>query len=180
MNAPQGRCYWAVAPFSPTPPFQIYAGTEHEPVRASTTAIVNAAGRGDPQFSVIVPVKARPVLVLTSTLKPFDDVLALRLRALDKLTVGDQERVRAHDDDGLFYLQPDVFAGLPKENAAIVSALLRLPVSAIDTSRELGQMDANELRVVHERVARAHDLKLDMLALEQARRLVQRLRAADR
>jgi hypothetical protein len=68
------------------------------------------------------------------------------------------------------------FAGLPQENAAIVSALVRVPVGAIATERELGTLNDNELRVVHERVARAHGLRLDLLALEQAQRLIKRLR----
>lgn len=176
MNAPQGRCYWAVVPFSPKPPFRIYAGTDRAPIEATTGSIVNAARKGDPQFDAIVPVKARPVIVLTEVLPPFDDALVLRLRTFDKLTAAEQARVRAHDDDGLFHLDPARFAGLPQENAAIVSALVRVPAAAIDTSRELGSVNDNELRVLHERVARAHGLRLDVLALEQAQRLVERMR----
>lgn len=176
MNAPQGRCYWAVAPFSPVPPFRVYAGPDHEPLRATTASIVAAARSGDPQFDVIVQVKARPVLVLTETLKPFDEVLALRLRTFDKLDDAEQQQVRAHRDDGLFRLDPARFPSLPKENAAIITALLRLPVTALDSSIELGTLNDNELRVVHERVARAHGLKLDMLALQQAQKLIERLR----
>lgn len=177
MNAPRGRCYWAVAPFSPAPPFRIYAGAGHAPIETSTTAIVTAARSGDPQFDAIVAVKARPVLVLTEILKPFDEVLALRLRTFDKLTASDRQRVRAHQDDVLFHLDPQRFPGLPKENAAIVTALLRLPMAAIDTSQEQGTLDINELRLLHERVVRAHDLKLDIAILTQAQQLIERLRA---
>jgi hypothetical protein len=173
--APQGRCYWAVVPFSPTPPFRIYAGTDREPLEVTTTAIVNAARKGDPQFDAIVPVKARPVLVLTELLAPFDEVLALRLRTFDKLSATEQQHVREHQDDALFHLDPAAFPGLPQENAAIVSALVRVPAGAIATSSELGALNDNELRVVHERVARAHKLRLDMLALEQAQRLIKRM-----
>ena len=175
MIAPQGRCYWAVVPFSPAQPFRIYAGTERAPLAVTTTAIVNAARKGDPQFDAIVPVKARPVLVLTELLAPFDEVLALRLRTFDKLSAAEQQRVREHQEDALFHLEPAAFAGLPQENAAIVSALVRVPVGAIATERELGTLNENELRVVHERVARAHGLRLDMLALEQAQQLIKRL-----
>jgi hypothetical protein len=181
VNAPQGRCYWAIAPFSPASPFRLYAGTEHEPIPATTRSMVTAARTGgDPQFDAIVAVKARPILVLTETLQPFGEVLALRLRTFDKLTAADQKRVREQQDDGLFHLDPARFSKLPQENAAIVTALLRLPVSAIDTSEEHGVLNTNELRVVHERVARAHGLNLDLLALGQAQRLIERMRSRDR
>lgn len=180
MNAPQGRCYWAIAPFSPASPFRLYAGTEHEPIPATTRSMVTAARTGgDPQFDAIVAVKARPILVLTETLQPFGEVLALRLRTFDKLTAADQKRVREQEDDGLFHLDPALFSKLPQENAAIVTALLRLPVSVIDTSEEHGVLNTNELRVVHERVARAHGLNLDLLALGQAQRLIDRMRSRD-
>lgn len=179
MIAPQGRCYWAVVPFSPKPPFRIYAGTDREPLEVTTAAIVNAARKGDPQFDAIVPVKARPVLVLTEVLAPFDEVLTLRLRTFDKLSAAEQRHVRDHQDGALFHLDPATFPGLPQENAAIVSALVRVPVGAIATDRELGALNENELRVVHERVARAHGLRLDMLALEHAQRLIERMRAQE-
>ena len=60
--------------------------------------------------------------------------------------------MRGDDAEGLFHLDPTRFPGLGQENAAIITALLRLPVSAIDTSEELGTLEV--LRAVHERVAR--------------------------
>jgi hypothetical protein len=177
VNAPQGRCYWAVVPFAASEPFRIYAGTEREPFTASTASLVAAVRKGDPQFDAIVPVKARPILVLSERLDPFDDVLALRLRSFDKLSREEQDRVREHEDEGLFHLDPSSFPHLPAENAAIITALVRVPVSAIDTSVELGRVNVTELRVIHERVARAHDLKLDALVLAQAQRLIKSMQA---
>lgn len=177
MNAPEGRAYWAVAPFSPAPPFEIYAGTEHKPFQATTRQIVRAARKGgDPQLDAIVAVKARPVLVITALPEPYDEVLALRLRTFDKLTDDEQEQVRGHRDDALFHLEPGRFPGLPAENAAIVTALLRLPISAIDSGDELGTLSESELRVVHERVARAHGLRLDTLVLAKAQELIEHFR----
>jgi len=75
---------------------------------------------------------------------------------------------------GLFHLKPDRFEGLPVENAAIVSSLLRLPAAALDRRTSLGGLDDNELRALHERVARAHRLRLDNLVLERAQSLLQR------
>lgn len=129
------------------------------------------------EFVLLTPVKARPVLVVTDVLQPHDEVLALRLHRLEKLASDEAERVRNHDDPALFHLAPHSFPGLPVENAAIVTGLLRLPVAAIDTSTELGNLNENELRVVHERLARAHGLNLEMLVLEKARELLKRLKS---
>lgn len=129
------------------------------------------------EFTVLTPVKARPVLVVTDVLDPHDEVLALRLQRLEKLTPADAQRVRAFEDEALFHLAPESFPGLPVENAAIVTALLRLPIEAIDTSVELGTLNENELRVLHERIVRAHGLNLEMLVIDRARELLERLKA---
>lgn len=139
-------------------------------------AMLTAAQSGDPQFDILVGVKVRPVLVLSPVLAPYDEVIALRLRTLDKLDdERERERVRSGDDRGLFYLRPDRFPGLRVENAAIVTALLRLPTSALDTSTELGALDDDGLRSVHERFASAHGLRLDALVLQRLAELKHRL-----
>ncbi|MEX0972293.1 MAG: hypothetical protein WDZ46_03445 [Solirubrobacterales bacterium] len=134
-----------------------------------------AARKGASEFALLTPVKARPVLVITEVLPEYGEVLALRLRRLEKLTSeAERERVREGSDPGLFHLKPDRFEGLPVENAAIVSSLLRLPAAALDRRTSLGSLDDNELRALHERVARAHRLRLDKLVLERAQSLLQR------
>lgn len=175
MEAPLGRCYWAVAPFSPRPPFRLYAGEGATTKDVAAPApMVDAARQGMSEFVILTPVKVRPVLVITSVLPEYEEVVALRLRRLEKIDDdAAQDAVRAHADVGLFWLRPDAFPGLPTENAAIVSSLLRLPVAAVDTRRELGQLNDAELRTVHERIALVHGLRLDGLVLERARRLVE-------
>jgi len=177
VDAPLGRCYWAVAPFSPKPPFRLYArGGEPREVNGPEP-IVDAARQGMSEFVVLTTVKARPVLVISSVLPEFDEVLALRLHRLEKVgDPEDQERIRQGQDPALFWLSPQAFDGLPVENAAIVSSMLRLPMGSIDRRRELGALNENELRVLHERLARAYRLRLDMLVLEQAQRLLERAR----
>jgi len=134
-----------------------------------------AARKGASEFALLTPVKARPVLVITEVLPEYEEVLALRLRRLEKLTSeAERVRVREGSDPGLFHLKPDRFGGLPVENAAIVSSLLRLPAAALDRRTSLGALDDNELRALHERVARAHRLRLDILVLERAQALVER------
>lgn len=178
MRPPQGRCYWAVAPFSPRPPFRLYAGEDNPPREVKSPAQLTAAAKGGmSEFTMLTPIKARPVLVVTEVLDPRDEVLALRLQRLEKLQPDEAEQVRSLEDEGLFHLSPDSFPGLPVENAAIVTALLRLPIEAIDTSKELGTLNENELRVVHERLVRAHGLNLEMLVIDKARELLERLKA---
>jgi hypothetical protein len=135
-----------------------------------------AAMKGISEFVLLSPVKVRPVLVITPVLAEHDEVLALRLRRLEKIA-SESARVvvREGTDEGLFYLRPERFSGLPTENAAIVTSLLRLPVAALDRRRSLGALEENELRILHERLARAHQLRLDVVILERARELVQRV-----
>ncbi len=164
-----------LAPFAPAPPFQIYQeGAAPRPVD-SVEPFTAAARKGASEFALLVPVKARPVLVITEVLPEHEEVLALRLRRFEKLaSEAERERVREGADPGLFHLKPERFGGLPVENAAIVSSVLRLPAAALDRRTSLGALDDNELRALHERVARVHRLRLDMLVLERAQALVQR------
>ena len=173
MQPPLGHCYWAVAPFAPTPPFRLYQqGAEPRDV-ASSEAFTEAARKGMSEFVMLTPVKARPILVITGVLAEHDELLALRLRRLEKLASDSaRETVRAGKDQGLFYLRSEAFPGLPVENAAIVTSLLRLPVGALDRRTSLGALNENELRVLHERLARAHELRLDAMIVERARRLL--------
>lgn len=175
MDAPLGRCYWAVAPFAPSPPFRLYQEVAPPRAVAEVAHFTAAARKGMSEFVLLAPVKVRPVLVITPVLAEHDDVLALRLRRLEKIA-SESARVvvREGQDEGLFYLRPERFPGLRAENAAIVTSLLRLPVAALDRRRSLGALEENEVRVVHERLARAHQLRLDVLILERARELVRR------
>jgi hypothetical protein len=140
---------------------------------ASPEPFVDAARKGMSEFVVLTPVKARPVLVITPILSEHDEVLALRLRRFEKLS-SEAARLQVRDggDPALFHLRPERFPGLPAENAAIVTSLLRLPIEALDRRESLGALDENELRVLHERVVRAHGLKLDMLIFKGAQALV--------
>jgi hypothetical protein len=170
---PLGHCYWALAPYSPRPPFRLYGEAMAPKDVRSTEPFVDAARKGMSEFVVLTTVKARPVLVITPVSPEHDEVLALRLRRFEKLSSDTaREQVRAGSDPVLFPLQPERFLGLPVENAAIVTSLLRLPVEALDRRESLGSLDDNELRTLHERVVRAHGLKLDTLILERAQTII--------
>ncbi len=173
MQPPLGHCYWAVAPFAPEPPFRLYQEGASPREVASAEAFTDAARKGMSEFVMLTPVKARPVLAITGVLPEYDGLLVLRLRRLQRLASDSaRESVRAGRDEGLFYLRTQAFPGLPVENAAIITSLLRLPAAALDRRTSLGALNENELRVLHERVARAHELRLDAMILERARRLL--------
>jgi hypothetical protein len=139
----------------------------------SPEPFVDAARKGMSEFVVLTPVKARPVLVITPILAEHDEVLALRLRQLEKLSSDTaRQQVRDGEDSTLFHLTPERFPDLPVENAAIVTSLLRLPVEALDRRQSLGSLDDNGLRELHKRVVSAHGLKLDLLILERTQALL--------
>ena len=159
MNNPRagtlsGSVRWAVVPFAPAPPFRLYAGAGSEPIEVPDAGplIKAAESGGDAELSYIVPGKARPVLLLNDPpAAQHREVTALRLMRLARLSPDEQQRVRAHEDELLFHLAPDRF-DLPEENAAMVSALVRLHVDAIGDGPPLGRLDDTEAR----RARRAH------------------------
>lgn len=176
LKAPLGRCYWAVSPFSPEPPFRFYAGKDHDPVVIpDVNKVRRAASKGDNEFELLVTVKPRPVLVITNPLPPYGEVLVLRLERLEKRALDEAEAIRQQQDPALFYLKPDQFRGLKVENAAIISSMLRLPMTAIDTSEVLGELDDNELRVIHERIVDAYELRLDYKIVKKANEFIRRI-----
>lgn len=177
MQPPLGHCHWAVAPFAPTAPFRMYQEGAAPKDIASAASFTEAARKGMSEFVLLTPVQTRPVLVITGVLPEHDEVLTLRLRRLEKLATDTARQVvRDGGDDALFYLRPDCFPGLPVENAAIVTSLLRLPTGALDPRESLGSLNENELRVLHERVARAHGLRLDVMIVEKAQQLIEAAR----
>lgn len=171
MNPPLGRCYYAVAPFAPEPPFEIYLDDNPPHVVQSAERMGEVARGGNGKFRVITSVKVRPVLAVSGVLAPYNEVLVMRLVRFDKLTDSEQSAVREQEHDELFHLKPDAFPGLKSENAAMVKSLIKIPVSAIDTTQELGQVNSHELSILHERFARAHGLRLDGLIATQVRTL---------
>ena len=174
-----GSVRWAVVPFVPAPPFRLYTGTGGEPiiVRDADTLIDAARHGGDAEFSYIVPGKTRPVLLLSDP--PADhhrEVTALRLLRFSNLSLDEQQRVRAQQDELLFYLAPDRF-DLPEENAALVTALVRLHLDAIGSGPALGQLDDNEMRVLGERIIRFYGFDLRLLLERHIRELAARRQA---
>lgn len=174
-----GSVRWAVVPFAPAPPFRLYGGAGSEPIVVPDAAPLIKAARdgGDAELSYIVPGKARPVLLLNDPPTAHHrEVTALRLLRLARLTPDEQQRVREHEDELLFHLTPDRF-DLPEENAAMVTALLRLPVDAIGDGAALGRLDDDEMGVLGERIIRFYGFDTRRLLERHIRELAARRRA---
>ncbi len=171
-----GSVRWAVVPFAPSPPFRLYAGPGSDPivVHEADTVINAARGGGDAELSYIVPAKARPVLLLNDPPgEHHREVTALRLLRLSRLSAGEQQRVRSHQDELLFHLAPDRF-NLPDENAAMVTAIVRLHVDAIGSAPALGRLEDSEMRVLGERIIGFYGFDIRLLLERHIRELAAR------
>ena len=177
-----GSVRWAVVPFSPAPPFRLYAGPGHEPVTVpDADTVISAARRGgDAELSYIVPGRARLVLVLNDPPGAHHrEVTALRLLRLSNLSPDEQQRIRKQDDELLFHLEPERF-NLPEECAAIVTALVRLHIDAIGSGEALGRLSDNDSRLLSERIIRYYGFDTRSLLERQIRELAARRQARDR
>ncbi len=144
-----GTIRWAVVPYAPVAPFHLYAGTEHPPIQAPLKAMIERGA--DSEWRFLVSGKVRPVLVLTDPSPRHDELVALRLMRFTKLSPQEQKTVREQRDPLLFHLPPERF-DLPQENAVIVSAMVRVGLSAIDPACSLGALSTEEMRLLGERV----------------------------
>jgi hypothetical protein len=159
----RGTVRWAVVPYVPSDPFRLYAGTEQAPRSVTAASLLNSKLADGGEVTFLTPGKVRPVLVLDEPPgRGFpDDVTALRLLRLSKLTPHEQDEVREQRHPMLFYLSPDRIA-LHEENAAMVSALVNVHVSAL-SEQPLGSLNTNELRVIGERVIGFYGFDTHML-----------------
>ncbi len=175
-----GSVRWAVVPYSPRPPFRLYAGKGHAPILVADADTIVAGAKkhgGDAELTYLVAGKARPVLILSEPPSAHhQELTALRLLRFAKLAREEKERVRRQQDELLFYLPPERF-DLLDENAAIVSALVRLHVEAIESGPPLGTLDASEMRVLGERIIRFYGVDTSLLVERQIRELIARRRA---
>ncbi len=170
-----GSVRWAVVPYAPAPPFRIYAGLHNEPRNVSLSSLLT---RGvDAEFTYLTPGKARPVLILNNPPpRLHNEVTALRLVRFSKLDPAEQTIVRDQRDPLLFHLQRERF-DLPEENAAIVSALVRINVDAI-AEQSCGSLHDEEMRALGERIIEFYRFDTRLLVERQIRQLAARRRAS--
>lgn len=143
----------------------------------AATLIASAQRGGDAEFSYLVPGKARPVLILNDPpSEHHQEITALRLLRFSKIAdPARQEQIRRNDDPLLFHLDPARF-DLPDENAAIVSALVRMHVDAIDSKTALGALNPTEMRALGERIIGFYEFDTRLLVERKIRELATRRR----
>lgn len=173
-----GSVRWAVVPYTPRPPFRLYAGEGHPPIAVETPDRLLAAARepgSDAEFTYLVPAKVRPVLLLTDP--PHEhhrDVLGLRLLRLSSLDPERQQAVREHREELLFPLPAERFT-LPEECAAMVSAVVPVHVNAIASEPAAGMLEPDELRTIGERLIAFFRFDTTRLVERRLRELARRL-----
>lgn len=168
----RGAVVWAVVPYVPEAPFWIYRADGSPIELADARPLFKAAKKAESEFRFLVRAKARPVLVLADVPDPrVDEHLALRLVRLSELDNDLRDRVVAQEDEPLIHVKGKSVPGLAEEFAVMIGAPVRVHRSAVDSENVLGRLDANELRVVHERFVRLYGLDLVNLIRAEIERL---------
>lgn len=176
MTIAPGEVYWAVVPYTPEAPFQVYV-TDAAPIEIPSAAqIVDGLRKGgDAEFSFVVHAKARPVLLLSDRSDPrTGDLFGLRLLRFGELSPEEQQSVRDQREPQLFHLRPECFSGLSEESAAMVTAPIRVHQTALDTRETLGRLDRDELRALTERFVDYWQFDLHRILIAKLRDLQRR------
>lgn len=176
MSFSAGEVYWAVVPYTPQAPFQVFV-KDGAPVEVpeARTIVAGLKKGGDAELRFVVEAKARPVLLLSDRVDAHTgDLFGLRLVRLSSLDEDEAERVRNQREPGLFHLKPERFPDLTEESAAIVSAPIRLHQTAVDFDKPLGRLDQNEMRVLSERFITYWQFDLHQLLLGKIKELLRK------
>jgi len=171
-----GEVYWAVVPYTPQAPFQVFVKDKPPVAVPDAGTIVEGLRRGgDAELRFVVEAKARPVLLLSDRVDArTGDLFGLRLVRLGSLGEEAAERIRDQREPGLFHLKPERFPDLEQESAAMISAPIRLHESAVHLTEPLGRLDQNEMRVLAERFVTYWELDLHQLLIGKIRDLLRK------
>jgi hypothetical protein len=176
LSLAPGEVYWAVVPYTPQAPFQVFV-KDKPPVEVpdAKTIISGLRKGGDAELRFVVEAKARPVLLLSDRVDPqTGDLFGLRLARLETLDEEEAQRVRDQREPGLFHLRRERFPDLAEDSAAMISAPIRLHESAIDLSKPLGRLDQNEMRVLAERFVTYWQFDLHQLLVAKIKELLRK------
>jgi hypothetical protein len=160
----RGGIVWAFTAFQPEAPFGLIDRRGKSRSYADSGAVARAIKDGEllpaPTFKVMA--KIRPLVLLQDRPRGvLPEYAALKLARFTKLSVGDQQRVRAGEEAALFYLPLNrAKYGLGQENAIDLNSLVRVHRSAIVT-QPVGRLDANEIDVLGRRLAHFLDIDLE-------------------
>jgi hypothetical protein len=176
----RGAIVWAIVPYVPEAPFRLWLGDDQPvaelPDARSYAEQVREQGL-DAEQSFVVQVKLRPVLLLQDRPRGvLKEIVALRMVRLEELPEEHQARIREQHEPSLFHLPVRERYGLSKEVAIDLNALVRVHGSAF-LPKAVGRLDANEMRVVGQRLAEHLDIDLEPLI---ATRVEERLDALTR
>ena len=176
MSPAAGEVYWAVVPYTPQAPFQVFVKDKPPVAIAEARTIVEGLRKGgDAELRFVVEAKARPVLLFSDRVdQRTGDHFGLRLVRLASLDDDEAQRVREQREPALFHLKPERFPDLQEESAAMISAPIRIHETAVDFSNPLGGLDQNELRVLAERFVSYWQFDLHQLLVGKIRELLRK------
>jgi hypothetical protein len=176
LSPTAGGVYWAVVPYTPQAPFQVFVkGKPPVEVAEAKTIIDGLRKGGHAELRFVVEAKARPVLLLSDRVDSrTGDLFGLRLVRLEALDEEEAQQVREQRQPGLFHLRPERFPDLREESAAMISAPIRLHESAVSFDKQLGGLDRNEMRVLAERFVAYWQFDLHQLLVGKIRELLRK------
>lgn len=176
MSIAAGEVYWAIVPYTPQAPLQIFVKDKPPVEVAEAKMIVDGLRKGGgAELRFVVEAKARPVLLLSDHVDDrTGDLFGLRLIRLGSLDEDEAQHVREQRDPGLFHLKGERFPGLDEESAAMISAPIRIHQSAVDFGSPLGRLDQNEMRVLAERFVTYWQFDLHQLLIGKIRELLRK------
>lgn len=166
----QGAVVWALVLFENQTPFRVSGSRGEERTYEDIRALAQAVRDRDlrPEFTVHVGAKIRPVLLLQDRPRGrLPEYAALKLTRLEKVRAEVQEAIKAQRLERFFYIPEPGKFGLRGEFAVDLLALTRVHESAI-ASRPRAQVNANEFRVISERLIRVMDFDISYLVAREA------------
>jgi hypothetical protein len=172
----QGGIVWALVLFENEAPFRVSdtagATMSYADIRALGQAI--RAREQPPELTVESGAKVRPVLLLQDRPQGrLPEYAALKLTRLEKLHDEDHEAIRRQEVPRFFYIPDPAKYGLTGELAVDLLALTRVHQSAI-VGRPRAQLDANEFRVICERLVDVLDLDIANRVVREAAAFIKR------
>lgn len=166
----QGAVVWALVLFENEAPFRTSGPRGDECTYEDIRALAQAVRERDlqPEFTVRVGAKVRPVLLLQDRPQGrLPEYAALKLARLEKMRREVRDAIKAQRLDRFFYIPEPGKFGLRGEFAVDLLALTRIHESAI-ASRPRAQVNANEFRVISERLIQVMDLDIAYLVAREA------------
>jgi hypothetical protein len=172
----QGGIVWALVLFENEAPFRASdasgAGGSYPNVRSLAQAV--RSQQLAPEFTVEIGAKVRPVLLLQDRPQGrLPEYAALKLTRLAKLDPADLAAIRAQQVNRFFYIPDPTRYGLHAEFAVDLLALTRVHQSAI-VAPPRAQVNANEFRVICERLVDVMDLDIAYRVVKEASDLLKR------